>query len=269
LKPDPRLPPEREHPSAAGRWRTIVRAGLAVVDMAFRTALLLGFASILALIIVRVGADWLDGLDPFSAAGRSPLRPRQFAARSLVLDVIRQALLALLVLAAARVLTGPDVRRTLALSAPEGSGLRSRTLAWLLVAWPVAHIAWVTGTGEAFGVPVARNATLSPTLHEAGTVLWLVNVVLLAPVAEELLMRGLVFARGLRGTGPGLTVATTALLFSAAHVSEFGLARPVSLLPLALVLGWLRWRTARLWPCIVLHAWSNLCMVAWMLSPVG
>ena len=46
-----------------------------------------------------------------------------------------------------------------------------------------------------------------------------------------------------------------------------GFARPVSLLPLALVLGWLRWRTGRLWPCIVLHGWSNLAMVAYVLWP--
>ncbi len=237
--------------------------------MTVRAAFLLGTASLLALLIVRVGADWLDGLDPFSAAGRSPLRPRQFAARSLALDVIRQGILAGLVLVAARRMAGADWCRALALTAPAGSGLPARRLAGLLVAWPLLHIAWVTGTGEAFGAPVARNATLSPTLQIGGIVLWFGNVVVLAPVAEELLMRGLVFARGLRDAGPVLTVATTAVLFCAAHLSGFGLARPVSLLPLALMLGWLRWRTGRLWPCMMLHAWSNLCVVAWMLSPGG
>jgi membrane protease YdiL (CAAX protease family) len=269
LKPDPRVPPEREGLAAAARWPEPVRAGLAVFGMAFRAALLLGAASLLALLIVRVGADWLDGLDPFSAAGRSPLRPRQFAARALALDVLRQGILAALVLVAARWRAGPDWRRALALTAPDGGGLPARTLAWLFVLWPIVHIAWVSGTGDLVGAPVARNASLSPTLHLGGIVLWLFSVLLLAPVTEELLMRGLVFARGLRDAGPVLTVATTALLFCAAHVSGFGLARPVSLLPLALVLGWLRWRTARLWPCIALHAWSNLCMVGWMLWPAA
>lgn len=245
-----------------------MRAGLAVLGMAFWAALLLGAASLVALIVVRVGADWLDGLDPFSAAGRSPLRPRQFAARALALDVIRQAILAGLVLVAARWRAGPDWRRTLALTASGGTNLPGRTLAWLFLVWPVAHIAWVSGTGDLFGAPVARNATLSPTLHVGGISLWFGNVLLLAPITEELLMRGLVFARGLRSAGSILTVATTALLFCAAHLSEFGLARPISLLPLAIVLGWLRWRTACLWPCIALHAWSNLCMVGWVLWPV-
>ena len=47
----------------------------------------------------------------------------------------------------------------------------------------------------------------------------------------------------------------------------FGLARPVSLLPLALMLGWLRWRTGRLWPSICLHGWSNLALIAYLLWP--
>ena len=57
-------------------------------------------------------------------------------------------------------------------------------------------------------------------------------------------------------------------IFAAAHVSSWGLARPVSLLPLALVLGWLRWRTGRLWPGIALHGWSNLALVTYLLWPV-
>ena len=51
------------------------------------------------------------------------------------------------------------------------------------------------------------------------------------------------------------------------HVSGWGLARPLSLLPLALALGTLRWRTGRLWPCIALHGWSNLALVAYVLWP--
>ncbi|MCJ2082311.1 CPBP family intramembrane glutamic endopeptidase [Methylobacterium sp. J-090] len=269
MKPDPRVPAERDGLDTTGRWHAAARAGLAMAGMVLRAALLLGGASVVALVIVRLGADWLDGLDPFSAAGRSPLRPRQFAARELALDGVRQGILALLVLAAARWADGPSWRRTLALTAPRNAGLPRRTLAWLLVVWPVVHIAWVTGTGAVFGAPVARNATLSPTLQAGGVILWLATVVVLAPVAEELLMRGFVFARGLRGAGPALTILTTAVLFAGAHVNGFGLARPVSLLPLALMLGWLRWRGGRLWPCIVLHAWSNLAMIAWVLWPEG
>jgi membrane protease YdiL (CAAX protease family) len=269
LKPDPRVLAEPDDPAAIGRWPAIGRAGLAIAAMVLWVAFLLGAASVIALVIVRVGADWIDGLDPFSAAGRGPLRPRQFAVRALALDAVRQGILALLVLAAARWAAGPDWRRILALSAPRDARLPRRTFGWLLVAWPIVHITWVTGTGAMFGAPVARHATLSPSLLAVGIVLWLATVVVLAPVAEELLMRGFVFARGLTRAGPVLTILTTAGLFAGAHINGFGLARPVSLLPLALILGWLRWRGGRLWPCILLHAWSNLAMIAWVLWPEG
>jgi membrane protease YdiL (CAAX protease family) len=67
---------------------------------------------------------------------------------------------------------------------------------------------------------------------------------------------------------PAAVIAVTALLFCLAHLSESGgIARPISLLPLALTLGWLRWRTGRLWPCILLHGWSNLALLAYLLLP--
>jgi hypothetical protein len=49
--------------------------------------------------------------------------------------------------------------------------------------------------------------------------------------------------------------------------AKSALARPLTLLPLALTLGWLRWRTGRLWPCILLHGWSNFCLLAYQLGP--
>jgi uncharacterized protein len=75
------------------------------------------------------------------------------------------------------------------------------------------------------------------------------------------------FASARRFLSPAATILVTAALFALAHVSAWGFARPVSLLPLALMLGWLRWRTGRLWPCIALHGWSNLSLVAYVLWP--
>lgn len=97
-------------------------------------------------------------------------------------------------------------------------------------------------------------------------------MVLLAPVAEELLLRGETFARASAFLGPAGTIVATALLFCLAHMSidpgaKGALARPLTLLPLAITLGWLRWRTGRLWPCILLHGWSNFCLLAYQLGP--
>ena len=74
-------------------------------------------------------------------------------------------------------------------------------------------------------------------------------------------------ARAQAAVGPLGAILVTAIIFAAAHISSWGLARPVSLLPLALALGWLRWRTGRLWPGIALHGWSNLALVTYLLWP--
>lgn len=253
-------------------WTTRLRAGFrvasALAGLAFAAILALALASLLALVIVRVGTDWLD----MGATGRSGrLHPRQLAMRELAVDVIRQILLAGLVLAAVRRRDGPAWRRTLALTPEPGSGpgLPLRRFALILLAWPLIHITWVTGTAEWLRVPISRHGTLSPGLTAGAAAAWFAYVLVLAPVAEELLLRGALFGRVRRLISPMGTIAATSLLFTLAHWSPAGISRPVTLIPLALMLGWLRWRSGRLWPCMVLHAWSNFAMIAYVLWPAS
>ncbi|NEU11711.1 CPBP family intramembrane metalloprotease [Methylobacterium sp. BTF04] len=227
-------------------------------------------ASLVALLIVRVGSDWIDGTNPLAGAAERPrLYPQQIAMRELALDVLRQICLAGLVMGIGRWRIGPGWRGTLALGWRPGESWRLApvTFGAILLVWPVLHIVWVTGTAEFFHAPFGRHVGLSPFLSTTATVVWLAYVAILAPIAEELLMRGAIFAKGLAPLGPAGIIVTSAILFSGAHVTPAGFARPVSLVPLALVLGWLRWRSGRLWPCILLHGWSNLAMVAYVLWP--
>lgn len=230
----------------------------------------LGAASLIALVIVRVGADWLDGRNPFGISERPRLYPRQIALRELALDVTRQVVLAGLVIGIARWRDGTAWRGRLGLEGRAGDVARlSPCLLWgILLIWPIVHIGWVTVTADIFHTPFGRRVALSPTLSATAAAIWLAYVILLAPLAEELLMRGAVFARGLLRLGPAAVILVTSVLFAGAHVAPNGLARPVSLLPLALMLGWLRWRSGRLWPCILLHAWSNLAMIVYVLAPL-
>lgn len=101
--------------------------------------------------------------------------------------------------------------------------------------------------------------------------LWLLA---LAPALEELVFRqwlqqGLAqqlrtharFARaGLDGAGLAAT-ALAALAFAIAHVPQAGAMAVWWLLP-GLALGELWRRHQRLCPCVALHAWFNLCLVA-------
>ncbi|MGU3537227.1 CPBP family intramembrane glutamic endopeptidase [Methylobacterium sp. A54F] len=256
---------------AAFRAGGLRAAGLAVLRLAgllVAVLLYLGAASLLAILVVRVGADLLDGIDPLTPqALRPPLGMKKLAHRELAVDVARQLILAALVLATVVIRDRGAWRRRLALDRERPNGMRARNLLLILLLWPILHIAWVSGTAEAFGATFGQGVRLSPAMSAWAVAAWLAYAVVLAPAAEELLMRGEAYAQAARFLPPAGAILATALLFAAAHLSAWGLARPVSLLPLALMLGWLRWRTGRLWPCIALHGWSNLALIAYVLWP--
>lgn len=228
----------------------------------------LGAASLLSLAVVRVGFDLWYGIDPFLAPARRPfIGAVQLAHRAFAVDALRQVFLAAFVMAWAWWREPRHWRRRLALDRERPNGLRPVVLLAILLFWPILHIAWVTGTADLFGSSFGKGMRLSPFMDRTAVIAWLVYLSVLAPLAEELLVRGEMFHRASRALGPVWAVVTTAVVFAAAHVSSFGLARPVSLLPLAFALGLLRWRTGRLWPGIALHGWSNLALVVYLLWP--
>ncbi len=92
-----------------------------------------------------------------------------------------------------------------------------------------------------------------------GLVLSIVLVVLLAPLAEELVFRRVVLeALGTR-MGPWLALVAQAVLFAVYHVTPW-LWGPAFVLGVAC--GWLAQRRATLWPAIALHAAYNAVLVA-------
>jgi membrane protease YdiL (CAAX protease family) len=91
------------------------------------------------------------------------------------------------------------------------------------------------------------------------TVLAAVALVL-APLGEEALFRGALFAGIRKDYGPGTAIVASALAFALVHLS------PVHLVVAAvagLALGWLREHSGRLWPCVVAHACHN---ALWLLT---
>jgi uncharacterized protein len=249
------------------------RAGLQLLGLLALVPLYLGAASLMALACVRVGADLVAGIDPFLPPNRRPfIGAMALARRELAVDILRQVFLAGLVLGTALWRDGAGWRARLALDRERPNGMRARDLLLVLLLWPLVHIVWVSVTAGLFGTSFGQGTRLSPLLTPAAVAAWLAYVVVLAPCAEELLMRGEIFRRAGALLGPAATIGLTAAIFALAHIgvpsaAGWGLARPVSLLPLALALGALRWRTGRLWPCIALHGWSNLALIAYVLWP--
>ncbi len=80
------------------------------------------------------------------------------------------------------------------------------------------------------------------------------TAIVVAPLFEELLFRGVLLPVIGRTWGPLPAVVTSALVFALAHLS-FSEALP--LLALGLVLGWLRLQTGRLLSCTLMHGLWN------------
>nr|YP_009531102.1 putative membrane associated protease [Paulinella micropora]AXY63791.1 putative membrane associated protease [Paulinella micropora] len=78
--------------------------------------------------------------------------------------------------------------------------------------------------------------------------------VILAPLFEELIFRGVLLPSLGRKLGPGWGVILSSLIFSIAHLSLGELA---PLTALGLGLGWLRVTSGRLAPCVLMHAFWN------------
>jgi membrane protease YdiL (CAAX protease family) len=92
-------------------------------------------------------------------------------------------------------------------------------------------------------------------LDTAGLVVAGIGIVLLAPVAEELLLRGVVFGALRNRFGPSLAIVLSAALFSVLHVAWA--VMPIIFM-LGLVFGWLRQRSGSVWPSVLLHGLNNL-----------
>lgn len=100
------------------------------------------------------------------------------------------------------------------------------------------------------------------------------TAVVAAPVIEELLFRG-VLLRALLDRGRAIVIVTTALVWTAVHITGLDMERPVAsaavVLPpvflLGLLLAWITLRTKRLGPAIFLHSGWNLLAAVVLLIP--
>ena len=93
---------------------------------------------------------------------------------------------------------------------------------------------------------------------------FLVMGVVVAPIGEELLFRGVILRGLLRRYGTWTAALASALLFALAHLNPW---QAVLALPLGLLLAWLYLRTRSLLPCIAAHAACNL--QPWLIADAG
>lgn len=135
------------------------------------------------------------------------------------------------------------------------SGLRWGVLAWI---GATAVSALVVVVLEQLGISADPQAA-ERALLTIDPVLAVVAIVILAPIAEELFFRGIVFNAWLREAGRRYAYVGSSLLFAVIHLSVAAVL-PIFLLGLAL--AWVYRRTGNLLAPIAMHATVNGISVA-------
>lgn len=133
-----------------------------------------------------------------------------------------------------------------------------QALSTMLMVLPlVSLVGWLQS--QLWGDPGGSNPLLSLVLNSANPAALLcfaVTAVVLAPLFEETLFRGVVLPVVAREWGPATGVVISALVFAVAHLS---LGELPPLMMLGLGLGWLRLNGGRLSSCVLMHAlWNGL-----------
>ncbi|MEQ1567441.1 MAG: CPBP family intramembrane glutamic endopeptidase [Myxococcota bacterium] len=91
-----------------------------------------------------------------------------------------------------------------------------------------------------------------------------ITVGLLAPVCEELIFRGYLWSAFERSAPPWVALVVTSSVFAAYHLDP---PQVIGVVPIAFVLGWVRWHTGSVWPGVVMHVVNNtfaLAIAAWV-----
>ncbi len=146
-----------------------------------------------------------------------------------------------------------------------------------LLAWPPdAHLAWALGA--ALPVWLALGLAAGASLRAPASAWGWASLVLVQPLLEELVFRGVLLGLALRLTlrqgqprrlGP-LTLANGLVTagFVALHLPVQPVGWALSVAIPSLVFGHLRERQGSVWPAVLVHAWYNagFGLTAWLVQ---
>lgn len=138
---------------------------------------------------------------------------------------------------------------------PAGTSLIQGGRAWLMVMPPVVFTGWLMG--RLLGDQGGSNPLLELVLRSQdplALILLATTAIVLAPLFEETVFRGVLLPVLVRYLGRGWGVFLSGLVFAVAHLS-IGELPPLLVLGLGLAL--LRLSSGRLLPCVVMHAFWN------------
>ncbi|HBO87188.1 MAG TPA: hypothetical protein DD620_00360 [Verrucomicrobia bacterium] len=100
---------------------------------------------------------------------------------------------------------------------------------------------------------------LTETLHR----IYIATAILIAPLYEEILFRGILFPKIIQKTGLINALIITSLLFAALH---FHIPALLPLFALSTLLSLVYWWSGSLWNCIVIHMLFNAGSIAFLIA---
>jgi membrane protease YdiL (CAAX protease family) len=145
---------------------------------------------------------------------------------------------------------------------------RLRDLGYGLALVPVYYLFYVLSVGlisqivPGLNINQQQEIGFSNVHGAAQLILTFISLVVLPPLAEEIMVRGVLYSSLKKGLSLIPAALLTSLIFASAHLPEGGAAGPlyiaaVDTFILSLVLIYLREKTGSLWASITLHAIKN------------
>lgn len=102
---------------------------------------------------------------------------------------------------------------------------------------------------------VAFYSEIFPML---GIVLMAVNLLIIAPIAEEIAFRGIIYTRVESTTNAITAIIVSSVLFGIMHFEAGGVILVIGAILMALVFGYIFYKFESLWVCMIAHAAANL-----------
>lgn len=91
-----------------------------------------------------------------------------------------------------------------------------------------------------------------------GFVLMIINLLVLAPISEELSFRGIVYTRSESESSALMPVIVSSLLFGIMHLSVGGILLVIGGFVMGFVFSFIFYKTKSLYACIIAHSMANL-----------
>ena len=91
-----------------------------------------------------------------------------------------------------------------------------------------------------------------------GIILMVANLLVIAPIAEEIALRGIIYTRVEKTTNAIIAIIVSSILFGVMHLSAGGVTLVIGAMLMALVFGYVFYKFDSLWVCIIAHAVANL-----------